>query len=80
MKRRLTNLLLYYNNILITKLLQELKIILLDLELEEVTKVLKNDRNNNINYLYIFSTFLNTKGFNLSNLDIKFILYKSQTY
>lgn len=44
-----------------------------------MTKVLEKNGDDNIYHSYIPPTFLDTKNSNLSNLDTKFILYKSQT-
>lgn len=79
LKRRPANLLPYSNNISITKLLQEPKIILLELVPQEITKVLEDDGNNNIDYSHLLSTFLDTESFNFGNLDTKSTLRKSLT-
>lgn len=78
-KEGLANLLPYYNNIPITKLLQEPEIVLLELKLQEITKVLKNDGDDNINYSYMPTTFLDTESSNLGNLHIESTSRKSQT-
>lgn len=74
------NLLPYYNNIPITKLLQKPEIVLLELKLQEVTKVLENDGDDNIDYSYMPTTSLDTESSNLGNLDTECTSCKSRTY
>lgn len=50
------------------------------MKLQKVTKVLENNKSNNINDSHITFAFLNIKNYTFDNLDRKSILCKFQTH